>query len=195
MILDTNPTFVADQIIVEVNSFGNPYPFEQKTINSFIGDYMAGNGMTNMMNEYDMLPFQLNVLSTNRTLCEKMVSLIRFSFEEDVIAGLTSKVRHFYDIFYILRNDVTQQYIQTDFSKDLNALIAHDKEVFDVPPKWKQMPTSSSVLFTDFDNLWERIAPIYERELSTLAYRAIPGKDEIITDLKPFFQQVKEMID
>jgi len=187
--------FVADQIIVEVNSFGNPYPFEQKTISSFIGDYMAENGMTDMIEEYDMHPFQLNVLSSNRTLCEKMVSLIRFSFEDDAIAGLTSKVRHFYDLFYILKSDATQRYIQTEFPKDLNALIAHDKDVFDIPPRWKLAATSSSVLFTDFSGLWNKIAPIYERELSTLAYRAIPGKDEIIADLEPFFHQVKEMID
>jgi len=186
--------FVADQIIVEVNSFGNPYPFEQKSISSFIGDYMQANGMTSMMDEYDMNPFQLNVLSVNRTLCEKVVSLIRFSFEDDAIAGLTSKVRHFYDIFCILKSDATRQYLLTDFPHDLNALIRHDKDVFDVPPKWKSSITTSSILFADFDNLWIKIAPIYERELRTLAYRPIPDKDEIIAALKPFFLQTKEII-
>lgn len=84
-----------------------------------------------------MQPFELNVLDKRRTLCEKAVSLIRFSFEDDAIAGVASKIRHFYDLYYLLQDNECIEYLNTIFPEDVIQLIIHDKAEFDRPPKWK----------------------------------------------------------
>lgn len=127
--------FLGNHVIVEINTYGNPYPFVRRTIEPFITEMMTRRGLGSMIDELDMKPFELNVLDKRRTLCEKVVSLIRFSFEEDAIAGVASKIRHFYDLYYLMQDEECVEYFKTAFAEDLVALIAHDKEEFDRPPK------------------------------------------------------------
>jgi len=53
-----------------------------------------------MIEQYELKPFLINVLDKRRTIIEKLVSLIRFSFEDDIQKALASKIRHFYDLYY-----------------------------------------------------------------------------------------------
>ena len=43
--------------------------------------------MEDVVTQYHLEPFELNVLSLRQTLCEKTVSLIRFSISEDPLAS------------------------------------------------------------------------------------------------------------
>lgn len=83
--------FLGNYVIVEINTYGNPYPYVQKSVCPFITDMMKQQGLDDLIEELDMEPFTLNVLDKRRTLCEKVVSLLRFSFEDDAIQGLSSK--------------------------------------------------------------------------------------------------------
>ncbi len=51
-----------------------------------------------MAAEFDLLPFQVNVLQPVRTLCEKIMSLVRFSYSENPIDDLKMKIRYVYDL-------------------------------------------------------------------------------------------------
>ena len=94
--------FVANRVVVEINSFANPYPYVRRQIKSFITSYLENTGMDSFIEEYDLHPFELNILDKRRTLCEKVVSLLRFSFMDNPVQGLTGKIRHFYDIYFLL---------------------------------------------------------------------------------------------
>ena len=82
---------MSNQVIVEINTYGNPYPYERREIKPFITEMMERRGLNDMIADLDMKPFVLNVLDKRRTLCEKVVSLLRFSFEDDPTAGPISK--------------------------------------------------------------------------------------------------------
>ena len=138
--------------------------------------------------------FELNVLDKRRTLCEKVVSLIRFSFDDDTVAGVTSKIRHFYDLYYLMRDKDCVEYCDSQFADDLICLIAHDKAEFDVPPKWKTSDLMSSPLFVDFDSLWTRISGIYNSEVGALSYGGIPASAEIFESSSRLFDLVKRII-
>ena len=90
----------------EIMSFLEPTPYERRTVTSFIQDYLYENNFLDAINENDMQRFELNVLSLDRTLLEKMVSLVRMSYEKDFIE-LRRKTRHLYDIhmFYGFNRD------------------------------------------------------------------------------------------
>ena len=185
-------SFVANRVIVEINSFANPYPYEKRQIKSFITSYMEEKGMQSLIEEYDLHPFDLNVLDKRRTLCEKVVSLLRFSFTDNPVEGLSSKIRHFYDIYFLLNDAECMEYIKGDFIKDAKELIEHDKETFDVPEKWKDSLISKAPLLNSFDELWKELSGLYETELKALAYSQIPKSIDLKRKIGEFLIQLKQ---
>ena len=117
-------------------------------------------------------------------MCEKVVSLLRFSFEEDPVAGLTSKVRHFYDLHFLMKDKECHEYLDSSFPVELRELVAHDKAEFDRPPLWKSSPVLSSPLLTDFDEIWHKISSVYRAEVGALSYGEIPSDDMIASTFK-----------
>lgn len=175
---------MSNQVIVEINTYGNPYPYERKEIKPFITEMMERRNLHDLIAELDMKPFVLNVLDKRRTLCEKVVSLLRFSFEDDPAAGLISKIRHFYDLYFLLEDEECRDYVAVDFGHNLAELIEHDKRAFDRPPKWRETPVMNSPLIADFDAVWNRIKSAYQSELSILSYRPIPESERISESMK-----------
>ncbi len=186
--------FLGNHVIVEINTYGNPYPYVRKSVNTFIADMMRQQGTDNLIAEFDMEPFMLNVLDKRRTLCEKVVSLLRFSFEDDAIQGLSSKIRHFYDLHYLIQDSECKEYLQTAFPQDLLDLIDHDKQEFDRPPLWREANLRTSILFTDFDGLWQKISPLYQTEVGALSYGAIPSKEVIVESTKALMERILRII-
>ncbi len=137
--------FLGNYVIVEINTYGNPYPYVRRKIQTFITEMMMLRNLNSLIDELDMTPFELNVLDKKRTFCEKVVSLIRFSFENDAIAGIASKIRHFYDLYYLMQDNECIKYLKAEFPEDLIQLIAHDKAAFDRPKKWKDSEVLSSL--------------------------------------------------
>lgn len=82
------------RIIIEINSFANPYPYEKQTITSFIEEYLHVISQNEAIEEYGLQPFSVNVLDKSRTMLEKLVSLVRFSFDENPVKAVASKIRH-----------------------------------------------------------------------------------------------------
>ena len=186
--------FLGNHVIVEINTYGNPYPYVRRAVKPFITEMMEQRGLDSMIEELDMRPFELNVLDKRRTFCEKVVSLIRFSFEDDTIAGVASKIRHFYDLYYLMQDMECTEYLKTDFAEDLIALISHDKAEFDRPPKWKEANILTSLLFVDFGSLWKRVSSIYNTEIGALSFGTIPTSDEILESSSWLFGEVKNII-
>jgi hypothetical protein len=176
--------FLGNHVVVEINTYGNPFPYVRKEIYPFITDMMAQRGLNDIIHEMDMEPFTLNVLDKRRTLCEKVVSLLRFSFEDDPIQGLSAKIRHFYDLHFLTHDPECMEYLKAEFTQNLLDLIEHDKREYDRPPLWRDADLRTSVLFTDFDNLWQKLSPLYQTEVGALSYSDIPDKEIIAESIK-----------
>ena len=188
-----DPTYhaVTSRVIVEVNSFANPYPFNGRVIKSFITEYLEEKELRSFIEEYDMLPFTLNVLDKSRTLCEKVASLLRFSCAENPLEGISGKIRHFYDIYFLLNDSDCKAYLQGDFIHDILELLEHDKETFSVPEGWREIPINQIPLLNSYNELWNRLSELYTRELGALAYSPIPSADEVYKRIMPFIVQIK----
>lgn len=168
------------RISVEINSFANPYPYLQQEISSFITKFLSATNQQEIIEKYGLQAFSLNVLDKCRTMIEKLVSLIRFSFSENPIQAIASKIRHFYDLYYLTQDAECAEYMQSPhFKIDFSELLAHDKEAFDEPKGWQSKSLSESPLITDFPVLWESLRTVYQNELAQLAFVAIPEEKEI----------------
>lgn len=173
---------IPKRVIVEINSFANPYPFVKQDIYSFIAGFLIDSNQQKTIEQYRLQPFLLNVLDKRRTMIEKMVSLIRFSFSENPPTAIAAKIRHFYDLYFLANDAECAEYIRSDaFSKDFEELLVHDQQTFDEPAGWQNKSVGESPLVTDFSALWENLRHTYQNELAVLAFSAVPDEKEIAT--------------
>lgn len=166
-----------NKLIVEVNSFANHFPYQLLTIKSLVFDFLMQNKNEKIIEQFDLQPFQLNVQSKEQTLMEKLVSLIRFSFEENAAESISKKVRHFYDLYFLMNDKECAAFITSKkFIKQFKEILNHDKELFDVPKGWQTKSVAKSPLLTDFETIWKQVKGIYQIELSSLAFIEIPNE-------------------
>lgn len=180
------------QILVEINSFANPYPSELREIRSFLTSFLLQTDNEQIVKEYKMSPFTLPVLDKRRTLTEKMVSLIRCSLANDYNTELSAKIRHFYDLYYLLKDKETRSYLDSEvFLNDFHSLFMHDKQQFDKPEGWLQRNINESPLLISLEYVWEKLEPVYMRELPELAYNTIPDPAQILDSIRAILNYLK----
>lgn len=167
----------AGQILIEINTYANPYPYINKEISSFLTEYLVTIGRIDLIEQYNLKSFSINVLDKWRTTVEKLVSLFRFSFEADTIKSLSSKIRHFYDLYYLTNDNECYDYIQsTAFQSDFQELFIHDQQQFSEPNGWCVKSVKDSPLIKDFQGIWMKLSPNYRKELMPLAFSEIPNE-------------------
>ena len=177
---ETKTAVKSGQLLIEINTYANPYPYQKQQITSFISDYLLTLNRQDLLEKYNLLPFSVNVLDKCRTMLEKLVSLFRFSFAENPRTELAKKIRHFYDLYYLANNEECAKYIQSvDFQKDFQKLFVHDQQEFDEPKGWQTKIIKNSPLITEFPHLWSALRETYLSELPLLAFTTIPKEKEI----------------
>lgn len=175
----------ARRIIVEINSFANPYPYEKQEISSFITEFLLDTNQQETIKTYNLQGFSLNVLDKRRTMIEKLVSLVRFSFSENPTQAIQSKIRHFYDLYYLALDAECTEYIRTDqFKTDFSELLEHDKAAFDTPDGWRMKNIMESPLIVSLPALWESLRATYQNELAQLTFTEIPNEKEIFASFE-----------
>ncbi len=164
-------------LIIEINSFANPFPFQECSISSMVYDFLNQNNNAALIEKYNLQPFKLNVLSKEQTLLEKIVSLIRFSYQENVIESISGKIRHFYDLYYLMQIRECVDFVESkSFKESFSKILNHDKKMFEEPRGWQEKQLDESQIVSSFPFIWEKIKGIYQNELSALAYRPIPDE-------------------
>lgn len=187
----TKSAINSGNLLVEVNSFANPYPYETKSISSFIEVFLTQTGNHDLISEFNLHPFEINVLDKRRTMIEKILSLIRFSFSENPVASLSSKIRHFYDLYFLAIDPECVEYLDSpDFKKDFYELYLHDQEMFDEPANWVGQVAGQSPLFTGFPSLWVKLKDTYNTELSQLSFSKIPDEKLIAEKFTEIIKQL-----
>lgn len=170
----------AGQLLVEINSFANPYPFQRCKLQSFLTEFLQKTGNEQLIKEYDMQPFEVNVLDRRRTLTEKLVSLLRCSLADNYMPELTAKIRHFYDLHFLLNDEEIQSYLKSNtFKSDFANLFTQDQQRFDKPEGWQNKDIMDSPIIMDLHSVWSTLCKVYSRELPNLAYKEIPTIESI----------------
>jgi predicted nucleotidyltransferase component of viral defense system len=169
-----------NKLIVEINSFTNPFPYKRLTIQSMVFDFLMRRKNEKYIAQYNLQSFEVNVLNKEQTLLEKMVSLIRFSFKENTVESISEKIRHFYDLYYLMKNpECIKLVASSSFKEQFDAILKHDREIFEEPIGWQKKVISESPLVNNFSNVWKQLKGKYQTELSALAYRPIPDEKDV----------------
>ena len=169
-----------NKLIVEVNSFANPFPFQRLTIQTMVLDFLIQTSNEKYIDEYNLHSFELSVLSKEQTLLEKMVSLIRFSFKENTVESISERIRHFYDLYFLMNNSECAEFVASNsFKEQFNNIIQHDRAMFEEPEGWQSKSIAESPLVNYFSKIWKQLKEKYRTELSALAYRPIPDEESV----------------
>lgn len=166
-----------NKLIIEINSFANPFPFQRIELKSFIFDFLTQTGNEKYIEHYHLQPFVVNVLNKEQTLLEKLVSLVRFSFDENPVESISQKIRHFYDLYFLTNDrDCNEFFISSEFKEKFDLILKHDREIFNEPNGWQNKTIAESPLINNFGTIWSQLKEKYKTELSALAYRPIPDE-------------------
>jgi predicted nucleotidyltransferase component of viral defense system len=187
----TQQQFSSNRIIVEINSFANPFPYQKQPIDSMVYHFLIQTNNKAIVDEYHLNPVELNVLNIEQTLLEKLISLLRYSFNEHAVASLSNKIRHFYDIYFLMQTPTCIQFVATDeCKKQFHTLLNHDRTLFEEPDGWQTKAVGTSPLVNQFQDIWQSLKEKYQTELSALAFKPIPHESQIASCFQQLIQQL-----
>ncbi|RLD56236.1 MAG: nucleotidyl transferase AbiEii/AbiGii toxin family protein, partial [Bacteroidetes bacterium] len=139
---------IRDFIVIESSWLGNYEPYEKGLISSMIYEMMKETGQQRLIDEYEMNPFEVKVLSPKRTFCEKIMSLVRFSYSDIPINDLRTKIRHIYDIHILLKDNAINAFFNSiDFDIMLQTVGNDDVQGFKNNSEWLKVHPVSAIIF------------------------------------------------
>jgi Nucleotidyl transferase AbiEii toxin, Type IV TA system len=175
---------VRDFLVLEATWLGHFEPFTTKSICSFAGEMMLKNGQSEMAQKYELLPFEVRVLEPTRTLCEKIMSLVRFSYVSNPLADLKQKVRHIYDLHQLLRQVEFSDFLDsTSFETMLIKVAKDDVTSFKNNNAWLKNHPSIALIYNETEAVWKELLPVYKNEFSNLVHGELPKESDILQTL------------
>ena len=90
--------YLKEHLIVETAVYIKAYPCRRMKASSLICDYLDRNGYTDLVEQYDLQPFELNVQTAERTLIDKVYALGDYYLS----GAIQAHSRHVYDIYKLL---------------------------------------------------------------------------------------------
>lgn len=172
------------ELLIEINAFTQPEPYEQRELKTFIAEVLVDKGQESFVSQFELQSFSINVLSVRRTLVEKMLGVIKDSYHEDPVAKLSGRIRHLYDICLILREMEYQEFIQSDeFLLLCQQCIEDEKAGVFESSDCLVKPLADAPLFSEFENWRSSLESTYKGIFSDLVYGELPEMDEVINAL------------
>lgn len=176
---------IRDVIILESSWLGYYEPYTAKSIISLVGQMMLDNKQFDIAKEYGLLPFDLLTLEPVRTICEKIMSLVRFSYGENPIDELKKKIRHTYDLHQLLKHDELLEFFYSYSFEQLFLKVANDDvKSFKNNNKWLSYHPNEALIFKELDNVWGELKTIYNGDFKNLVYGELPKEKEVFGTLK-----------
>tara|TARA_B110000211_G_scaffold9813_1_gene10370 strand:- start:18 stop:509 length:492 start_codon:yes stop_codon:yes gene_type:complete len=155
---------------------------------------IKSSGQKAVAKKFDLQPFSVNVLSEKRTICEKIMSLVRFSYGENPIENLKNKIRHTYDIHQLLKvPEIEAFFLSEDFDEMLTLVGEDDVASFKSKNEWLFIHPKEAKIFSDLDSIWSAIEPTYSNDFKNLVYGVLPGANEVKFSLKKVSERLQNI--
>lgn len=175
---------VRPHIIVEATWLGNSEPYTTAEINTYIAEMMEANGQQQLIEQYGLQPFPVRVLTKQRTICEKIMSLVRFSHTEHSYSDLANKIRHVYDIHLILKDREVADFFESgEFDQMMTIVGTDDVHSFRNNNEWLKIHPKDALIFSAPEETWEQIKTPYRSTFKDLVTGELPEENMLIGSL------------
>ncbi|MEH6659719.1 nucleotidyl transferase AbiEii/AbiGii toxin family protein [Leeuwenhoekiella marinoflava] len=183
---------VRDTIIIEATWLGYFEPYTKRVLNTYIYDMMLATNQGDLAKEYYLLPFEVLVLDTTRTVCEKIMSLVRFSYSSNPIQDLKAKIRHIYDIHQLLKDENLFEFFNSEAFELMLLKVGNDDiQSFKNNNKWLASHPKDALIFKNTEETWYKIRATYQNEFKFLVYGEFPPEDEVLNTLNQVSKRLK----
>jgi hypothetical protein len=185
---------IRDNLIVEATWLGSFEPFEKGKVSSLIYEMITETNQQQIADEYDLNPFEVNVLSPKRTFCEKIMSLVRFSYTTNPIEDLNNKIRHIYDLNQMLKNKEIRDFFNTQEFDKLLLIVANDDMLsFKTGNEWLQNHPAQAIIFKESTDVWDKLRTTYFSTFNKLVYGELPTETEILKTLEILSERMENI--
>lgn len=189
---DGNIGQVGEHLVLEASLLGNSEPFTKQKISSYIHDFMIHAETEDLIEKYNMASFNVQALSVERTLCEKIMSLVRFSQVEDRDIILPSKGRHIYDLHLMLKNEnILSFFNKNDFTKMIIKVGEDDFIGYKNNNAWLKHHPGSAVIFDSPEKVWPHIMDAYQTSFKQMVYGELPPESDLLDTLSKISNRIK----
>lgn len=190
---DANFGQASPELLLEINAFTNPEPFELLPIQSLISDALIQQDRQDLIEEFSLKSFSINVLSVKRTLVEKMLGSIKDSYHKNPAEKISDRIRHLYDICLILRDDQHREFVKGDeFAALCDSCIEDEKTGVFKYSECLEKPLVDAPLFYQFADWRPRVEATYNGVFSDLVYGQLPSMDEIVASFAFLHENLKK---
>lgn len=184
---------VSNVILLEINTFADPTPAEWMPICTMIHDLLVETDRADLIDTYHLEPFEVQVLSVERTLCEKIMGLVRTSYDQNAHNQFRARIRHFYDIAMILRDQRYQDFLALDeFLLLIDAVRECDRLTMPGSEVWLEPNILDAMIFSDTETLWDAIKSEFNGTFRDMVYGTdLPKNQEILARLNQIGDALK----
>lgn len=183
---------VGKNITIESSWLGTFEPHVKSTVSCYITEMMKATGQQALIAQYGMQPFEVQVLSKERTFCEKIMSLVRFSYTDNPYDDLSQKIRHAYDLNRMLENEEIAGFFKgTAFDDMLNIVGNDDVLGFKNNNHWLSHHPAEALIFKSPAETWEKIRGTYQTTFKDMVTGTLPPEQELVNTLKQIAERLK----
>ena len=175
---NSNHYEVKDRIAIETITFGNQNPYQFKSVDFLITRFLNRLDRQDLVNKFNLNDFELNVLSLERTMTDKLASLIRMSYSE-CLSELYNSTRHLYDFYKTF--EILNSFYSSDKFLDMISKVKSDEKISRFSEKYPYLNNWCDA------PLWDLlINDSYLKESyidhfgKTMVYGELPNYDDVI---------------
>lgn len=186
---------VRENIVLEATWLGNYDPNIEKSVKSYLYDMMIQKKQIEIINEYHLNPFSVHVLSMERTFCEKIMSLVRFSRTDNPVSDLRNKIRYIYDINQMLsKSDEIKNFLGTHLFDEMLIKVGMDDLVsFKNKNEWVYKHPSEAIIFSETEKTWEKLSSEYNQRFKDLVTGDFPEDAVLIRTLNMISDRLRKV--
>jgi len=145
---------------------------------------MLKNDQLNIAEKHGLLPFEAMVLDPKRTICEKIMSLARFSYSENPIQDLKQKIRHTYDLYKLLNDAQLSEFFNSKSFDELILKVASDDVIsYKSNNQWLVNHPVKAKIFAEPETIWKELKETYNGAFRNLVFKDFPGEEKILANL------------
>src|SRR5690606_644030 len=129
---------------------------------TLIADYIKTTPTIELITQFGLEDFEVKALAVERTFCEKIISLVRFSYTENPLEDLSNKVRHTYDLTLLMKLDVIKDFVNSKlFNSMLLQVTKDDDKAIPNDKIWLYLHTKEGLIFRENEMVWNTLKKVY----------------------------------
>ena len=185
---------VRENIVVEVSHLGNFQPNTEQPICTLIAQYIKTTETPELIAQFGLEDFQVTALAVERTFCEKIISLVRFSHTENPLEDLSKKVRHTYDLHQLMQLKEIQNFVSShEFDSMLMQVGKDDDKAIPNNKKWLYEHPKDALIFSKTSLVWNHLRKVYLTKFKELVTGELPDENAVFETLVFLSQRIQQM--